>query len=554
MTLRLLLAGAALALPVPALADTLVTNIAGVRTTPERQVERFTGLLVGDDGKVKRVLKGEMLKLPAGTKVVDGGGRTLLPGLIDAHGHVMGLGLALGQLDLVGTTSLQDLQHRLRLYAAANPDLPWITGRGWNQELWPGKRMPTSADLDAVVKDRPVWLERVDGHASVGNSAALRAAGVTAATKAPSGGKIDRGLFVDAATALVDKHVPAPTAAMRDAALQRAQQALLSRGITAAADMGTSMEDWGAINRASTADRLPLRLFLYAAGSERLEAMLRVPHIGRTADKIVPVLGVKLYTDGALGSRGAWLKAPYADAPHTRGLPLLSRERLAIELRSALTLGRQVAVHAIGGAANAMVLQEMMVAGCETGDRRCRVEHAQILDERDMHLFARLKVLASMQPVHQTSDRLMAEARLGPERLGGAYAWRTIDTLGGSMPFGSDFPVEDANPFHGLAAAISRQGLDGEPAGGWRPHERLPFGKALAGFTRVAAYASFAEDKMGALEPGQWADFILVDRPVADIPAADLARTQVLETWIAGEKVWSKDVVPAKAGTSGEPG
>ena len=554
MITRLLLAATALALSAPASADLLVTNVNGIRVGADRKVERFTGLLVGDDGKVKRVLKGEQLKLAPGTRVLNGGGRTLLPGLIDAHGHVMLLGLGLGQLDLVGTRSLADFQQRLRAYAAANPDLKWITGRGWNQELWPTRRFPTTADLDAVVADRPVWLERVDGHAHVGNSAALRAAGITAATKAPPGGSIDNGVFVDAATALVDKHVPAPTPAMRDAALRSAQEALLSRGLTAVADMGTTMDDWAAMNRASIAGDLPLRIFVYASGSTSLEQMVRTPFPALHADKVVPVIGVKLYADGALGSRGAWLKAPYSDAPHTRGLSLLTAEELRVAGRAALSLGKQVAVHAIGDAANDMVLAGLAAIGCGEQDRRCRVEHAQVVDVRDLDRFRASRILASMQPVHQTSDRLMAEARLGPDRLAGAYAWASLDNLATSMPLGSDFPVEDANPFHGLAAAISRQGLDGQPAGGWRPQERLSLGKALAGFTRVAAYASFAEDRMGGLDPGQEADFILVDRDIAAVTPQLLARTQVLETWIGGKKVWQKDVGPAQAGTSGERG
>lgn len=532
----LLGAAAALLLPAPALADLLVTNVRGVRATPDRQVERFTGLLVSDDGKVKRVLHGEQFKLPAGTRVLNGGGKVLMPGLIDAHGHVMGLGLALGQLDLVGVKSLAELQQRLRDYAAANPNLPWITGRGWNQELWADKRFPTSADLDAVVKDRPVWLERVDGHASVGNSAALAAAGVTSATKAPSGGEIKDGLFVDAATALVDRHVPAPTAEIRDAALRRAQEDLLSKGLTAVADMGTSLEDWQAMNRALAGGTLPLRIFSYAGGSGELARLAAAPKAAGQQ----PVVGLKLYADGALGSRGAWLKQPYSDAPHTRGLPLISPAELRVQAGAALKAGKQVAVHAIGDAANDMVLSAFADIGCGTGDRRCRVEHAQIVDVPDLKRFASGKVVASMQPTHQTSDRLMAEARLGQGRLGGAYAWQTFEKAGARVPLGSDFPVEDPNPFPGLAAAVSRQGLDDQPKGGWRPWEKLTLGQALAGFTRDAAWASFAEKEMGGLDVGQRADFVLVDRDPAAVSPHDLARTQVLETWIAGQKVWER--------------
>ena len=303
------------------------------------------------------------------------------------------------------------------------------------------------------------------------------------------------------------------------------------------------------MNRALVQGTLPLRIFSYAGGSAELARISAQPVISGQ----MPVIGVKLYADGALGSRGAWLKAPYADAPHTKGLPLLTPEALREQASAAVGMGKQVAVHAIGDAANDMVLGAFKDVGCGKGDRRCRVEHAQIVDVADLDRFAADKVIASMQPVHQTSDRTMAEARLGPQRLGGAYAWQTLVKRRARLALGSDFPVEDPNPFHGLAAAVSRQGLDDQPAGGWRPWERL--GQALAGFTRDAAYASFAEKQMGGLEPGQWADFILVDRDPAAASPHDLARTQVLETWIAGRKVWEKEaVVPAQARTSGERG
>jgi predicted amidohydrolase YtcJ len=518
--------------------------VKGARATPDRKIERFTGLLVGDDGKVKRVLHGETFRLPAGTRVLNGGGRTLLPGLIDAHGHVMGYGMALGQLDLTGTRSLAELQQRLRDYAAANPTLPWIIGRGWNQELWTDKRFPTNADLDGIVKDRPVWLERVDGHASVANSAAMAAAGVTDATPAPNGGRIERGLFTDAATDLVARAIPAPTPEMRRDALLRAQAALLSRGLTAVADMGTSPEEWAAMKSGYQRGELSVRIMSYAAGGPSLAALRRTEAKGWQADDRLGLLGVKLYADGALGSRGAWLKQPYADAPTIRGLPLLTPAQLRAEIEAAGPF--QVAVHAIGDAANDMVLSAYEANASRVGDKRWRVEHAQIVDVRDLGRFARDRVIASMQPTHQTSDRLMAEARLGPKRLGGAYAWQTIEKSGAKLALGSDFPVEDPAPFPGLAAAVSRQGLDDQPAGGWRPWEKLTLGQALAGFTRDAAWAGFAENKFGALEPGQWADFILVDRDPVTARPHDLARTKVQQTWIAGKMVWSVSPSGAK--------
>ena len=523
----------------PAAADTLIDNVKGVQVDMSGKLSSFSSLLVGDDGKVVRLVRADEPK-PVAKVRVDAGGRTLLPGLIDAHGHVMGLGLALSQLDLTGTRSLAELQGRLRDYAAANPDLPWITGRGWNQELWADKRFPTAADLDAVVPGRPVWLERVDGHASVANSAAIKAAGVTAATAAPPGGRIEHGLFVDAATSLIDGKVPPPTPAQREAALLKAQAVLLEHGLTAAADMGTSPEDWAAMRRLYEGGRLKVRVMAYAGGSDALKAIAPGGPTEWLHGDRLRLGGIKLYADGALGSRGAWLKQPYADKPDTRGLPLLTPAELRNQAGAASAKGFQLAVHAIGDAANAMVLDTYEQLGSARGDKRWRVEHAQVVDSADLSRFARGKVVPSMQPVHQTSDRLMAEARLGPRRLTGAYAWQTLDKSGARLALGSDFPVEHPNPFHGLAAGVSRQGLDDQPAGGWRPWERLSFAQALAGFTRDAAWAGFAEGKFGSLEPGAYADFILVDRDVAAVSPHELARTQVLQTWIAGAKVWER--------------
>lgn len=536
---KALLLGLALLVASPAGADTLITNANGIQVGPDGKIDRFHSIRISDEGKVVAVSRGTELPAASGTVRIDAGGRTLLPGLIDAHGHVMGLGLALSQLDLTGTRSLAELQQRLKDYAAANPDLPWITGRGWNQELWADKRFPTAADLDSVVKDRPVWLERVDGHAAVANSAAMAAAGVTASTKAPIGGRIDKGLFVDAATELINAKVPPATAAQREQALLKAQAMLLENGLTAVADMGTSPEDWAAMNRLYAAESLKIRVMSYAAGPAALRAITpRGPTLWLYQDRL-RLGGIKLYADGALGSRGAWLKQPYADSP-TRGLPLLTPVELRQQAEAAAASGFQLAVHAIGDAANDMVLDTYEQLGSAEGDKRWRVEHAQVVDPADLQRFARSKVVASMQPVHQTSDRLMAEARLGPKRLEGAYAWQTLDKSGARLALGSDFPVEHPNPFHGLAAGVSRQGLDDQPAGGWRPWERLTFPQVLAGFTRDAAWAGFAEGKIGSLEPGKYGDFILVDRDVSRVSPHDLARTKVLETWIAGKKVWER--------------
>jgi predicted amidohydrolase YtcJ len=534
----LLIASAILA-AAPAFADTLIINANGIQADAKGNLVRFDGLLVGDDGKIRAMYQKGSPR-PSAEKVIDLGGRTILPGLIDAHGHVMGLGYALIQLDLTGTTSIDELKKRLKDYATANPGSGWIIGRGWNQELWPNKAFPTSADLDAVVSDRPVWLTRVDGHAAVGNSAALVAAGVTTATVSPAGGRIENGMFVDAAIPLVEARIPAPSKAIEDRALAAAQQAMLRFGLVGAADMGTSLADWNAFRRAGEAGTLKVRIFSYAGGMDNWRSIFKGQTTTWMYGDRLRLAGTKLYADGALGSRGAYLKAPYHDKPETRGLSLVGAADLLTQADEVAKARGQLAIHAIGDAANAQVISTFETLAKRYGKtRRWRIEHLQIADPRDLPRLKPAGIIASMQPTHQTSDRTMAEARLGPNRLGGAYAWNTIRKMGVSIAFGSDFPVESPDPFPGLSAGVSRQDLKGEPQGGWRPHERVTLGQALHGFTLGAAYAGFSETRMGGLAPGKWADFIIVDRDPTTINAQALARTIVLETWVAGKRVFS---------------
>jgi predicted amidohydrolase YtcJ len=525
-------------LPSPLLADTLIHHVNGIQVGADGKLQHFNALVIGDDGKVKAILNRAELYKAKITSSVDGRGQTLLPGFIDAHGHVTDLGFAALRLDLTGTHSLAELQQRLRDYAAAHPKDTWLIGFGWNQELWSDKKFPTSADLDAVVQDRPVVLERVDGHAVVANSAALKAAGVTAATKAPAGGEIHDGLFVDAARSLVDNAEPKPTPQQIDQALAKAQEILLGYGVTGVGSMSTSVADWQAFRRAGAAGRLNVRLMSYLLGTESMKA---VPHPTPWlyGDRLRAV-GIKLFADGALGSRGAWLKQPYADKPDTRGLQFHSDAELLSLADQAAGAGFQVATHAIGDAANAQIISVYEKLSHKYGkDRRWRIEHFQIVDPADIPRLAPAGIIASMQPTHQTSDRLMAQERLGPDRLKGVYAWQSVLKSGARLAFGTDFPVESPNPFPGLSAAISRQDINGQPPGGWIPSERLTLEQALAAYTRGAAYAGFAEQKFGSLEPGKWADFILVDRDPTRVDAQSLARTKALETWVAGKKVWS---------------
>jgi predicted amidohydrolase YtcJ len=470
---------------------------------------------------------------------LDGHGQTLLPGLIDGHGHVEDLGFYALRLDVNGTQSLGELQQRLRDYAAAHPDAKWILGGGWNQELWPDKRFPTSADLDAAVPDRPVVLERVDGHAVVANSAALKAAGVTHATPAPAGGEIHDGVFVDSAMRLVNKAIPKPTTAEMDRALAKSQEILLGYGVTGVGAMSTTVADWNTFRRAGEAGRLNVRLMSYLSGTESIAAVPRPT--GWLYNDHLRAVGIKLFADGALGSRGAWLKQPYADMPDSRGLQFHSDAEMLGLADTAAARGFQVATHAIGDAADAQIITVYEQLSKKYGsDRRWRIEHFQIVDPADIPRLAPAGIIASMQPTHQTSDRLMAEARLGPNRLAGAYAWQSVLKSGARLAFGTDFPVENPNPFPGLAAAVSRQDMSGQPPGGWIPGERLTFAQALYAYTRGSAYAGFSEDRIGALEPGKYADFILVDRDPAVADPQALARTAVLETWVGGKKVWAR--------------
>jgi predicted amidohydrolase YtcJ len=537
---HVVIAAIALFAATPALADGWVDNVNGITLDANGKTVRFAGLTVTADGKIGKLLqRGDRVDRPDWK--LDGKGQTLLPGMIDAHGHVMEMGFGALTLDLSDSSSLDDAKARIAAYVKRYPDRKWVLGFGWNQERWGLGRFPTAAELDSVVADRPAWLIRADGHAGWANSAAMKAAGVVPATKTPAGGRIEGGVFVDAARALVEKAVPPPLSRDRDLALSKAQDILLSLGVTGIGDMGTSVDDWNAFRRAGDSGRLAMRIFAYSSG---IEPMLTIaggePTPWLYADKL-RMAGIKLYADGALGSRGACLLAPYADKPAESGLCFMDDAKLRNLMSRAALDGFQVAVHAIGDRANRQVLDAIDdLVPTYKGDRRWRIEHAQIVAPADLPRFGKNGIIASMQPVHQTSDRTMAEARLGMGRLTGAYAWASMLGNGAHLAFGSDVPVESANPFPGLAAAISREGPDGEPFGGWQPQERIAREAALAAFTTGAAYAAFAEDKIGRLAPGYRADFILVDHDPFEGSPAQIRATKVIETWVGGKRVFRR--------------
>ncbi len=546
---RSLLAAAAIAAcALPVFADGLIENVNGITLDKDGKVIRFSGILISRDGKVTQLLNSKDKPPKQLDFRQDGKGMTMLPGLIDAHGHVMGVGFQALTLDLNTTNSLAEAQAAIQAYAAKYPDRRWIIGRGWNQEKWGLGRFPTAADLDSIIADRPVWLERVDGHAGWANSKAMQIAGITAATKSPAGGRIEvvagkpSGIFVDSASDLIAKYVPVPRPADREIALAKTQEILLAQGITAIADMGTTIDDWQTYRRAGDDGWLSFRIFGYAAGVDQMVAIAGSRPSPWLYDDKLRLGGVKLYLDGALGSRGAWLKAPYSDAAGQKGLQFLTGAEIRNLMVRASMDGFQTAVHAIGDAANAEVIDAVEeLSDTFPGDRRWRIEHVQIVDPADIPRLGKHGIISSMQPVHQTSDRVMAEARLGQGRLKGAYAWNAIIKAGGRLAFGSDTPVESADPFAGIAAAITREDANGQPFGGWRAEERVTREQALAGFTTEAAYAAFAEDRVGSLTPGHRADFILIDTdPLLSSPK-DIRATKVYETWVGGRPVYKRD-------------
>ncbi|MEM8826885.1 MAG: amidohydrolase family protein [Pseudomonadota bacterium] len=529
-------------------ARTIFTNANGYTLDTAGRLQRFSVLVVGDDGRVERTAAADA-DLPDGDRV-DLGGRTLLPGLIDGHGHVFGLGQALVTLDLTPATTLDEALALVADYAAANPDLPWIVGRGWNQVTYGMDAFPTAAQLDAVIADRPVWLERVDGHAGWANGAALRAAGVPAASADPDGGRIARltagapaGVLVDAAQAAVTNAIPAPDEAARTAMLDAALAKLAAVGLTGVADMGTLPAEWALMQRFAAEGRLTARIAAYAGGLDALRTIAgdNFAPTGWIAGDRLSLAGVKLYGDGALGSRGAAMLEPYSDDPDNRGLVLLSGAELRNQMVTAAQGGFQIAYHAIGDAANREGLDAIRDVTRYVPGGRHRIEHAQIIAPEDLPRFAAEGVIASMQPTHATSDKAMAEARVGPERIKGGYAWRTLVGSGARFVGGSDFPVEPPEPLYGLHAAVTREDRDGEPAGGWYPEEALTRQAALAAFTTGAAYAMGLDARVGTLTPGKWADFVVLDADPMAGAAADIWKIGVEETWVGGERVFAKE-------------
>jgi len=523
--------------------DLLLSNAVVLRGSGLEAVASTSILVTG--GRIRFIGEdSEARRLAPGAERIDLSGATILPGLVDAHAHIAGLGMALETVSLVDTTSYAQVLSRVKEGTAKSTKGEWITGRGWDQNDWAIKEFPTAVELDRVVSEHPVWITRIDGHAALANTAAMRAAGITSSTPDPVGGKILRdslgqptGVFVDAAKDLVERVIPPASREVQKRRLIRAAQEIAAHGLTGVHDAGVDDMTISLMRELVDEGRLPIRIYAMLSDDEALLAKWfekgpLIDYGGR-----LTVRSVKLYADGALGSRGAALLQPYADDASNSGLLLATVEHLREVATRGRKAGFQVNTHAIGDRAVRNVFDAYESASVNAKDR-FRIEHFQVAALDDISRLAPRGIIASMQPTHATSDMYWAEQRVGPQRIRGAYSWRTVLNRGGRLALGSDFPVEEVNPFFGIYAAVTRQDQKASPVGGWYPSERLTIHEAIRGFSADAAFAAFEEESRGTIEVGKAADFTIVgSNPITADPSS-LFRTKVLYTVVFGKIVY----------------
>jgi predicted amidohydrolase YtcJ len=539
----------------PEPADLILTNAVIHTVDPNRP--RAEALAIRGD----RILfvgseRGALTYKGPRTRVLDLDGRAVVPGFIDSHAHLAGLGEQLRRLDLVGTRSLSEIVDLVRERARRVPKGQWIVGRGWDQNDWPDTRLPRHEELSEAVPDHPVLLGRVDGHAVFVNAKALEIAGITRDTPDPEGGRIVRdpetgeptGVLVDAAVGLVAGHVPPPTKAERRDAILLAVDECLRWGVTTIHDAGVGLETIELYEQLAKEGRFRLRNYVMIASDDAtLDRFFKTgPQVG-LYDNHLTIRSIKMLADGALGSRGAALLEPYSDEPDQRGLVTERPERIREVAVRALKNGFQLNVHAIGDRANRFVLDafEAALEEVPVADHRFRIEHAQVIHWQDIPRFAELDVIPSMQQSHQMSDMYWAIDRLGWTRARGAYAWRSLLNTGVVIAAGTDFPVEPVNPFRTFLAAITRRDEQGWPAGGWFPEQKMTRREALESMTIWGAYAAFEEDLKGSLTPGKLADIVVLSQDIMAVAPERILDTQVEMTILGGEIVYASDGMEA---------
>ncbi|HQY48787.1 MAG TPA: amidohydrolase [Thermomonas sp.] len=532
----------------PVLAQTTVLTARRIHTMDATQPQA-QALAFDASGKILAVGQAQaLLARYPDAKRLDVGTATVVPGLIDAHGHVEGLGMTFLTVDLVGSSNKQEVVARLRAFEKTLPAGAWLTGRGWDQNDWPDKAFPVAADLDAAFPERPVWLYRIDGHAGWANTAAMRAIqrDLTGNWQ-PDGGIIRRdaagrpsGVLIDNAMDLLEAVRPPMDEATAERALVLGMQAAVEHGLTGVHDAGIPLQELRRYQRLADKGQVPLRIYAMADGNKAALEFLCSNGLYRHPSGRLQMRAVKLYADGALGSRGAALLQDYSDDHGNRGVFVTAPEDMAVAAGKAHRCGVQVATHAIGDRGNRMALDTYAkVLGKDVdSDHRWRIEHAQILSPDDLPRLAKLHVIASMQPTHATSDMPWAQDRVGPQRIVGAYAWRQVRDAGTHLALGSDFPIESVDPRLGLYAAVTRSDAQGLPAGGWYPDEKLTAFEALRGFTLEAAYAGFGEHEVGSLEAGKRADFVVLAEDPLTVPDAALRSLTIQATYVDGKPVY----------------
>ncbi len=549
--MRRLLFAALLVLTTGPLAAADVTVLTAQRihtmdaTRPQAQAMVFDA-----DGRILAVgNRDDLLNRYRDARRLDVGDATVIPGMIDAHGHVSSLGMSMLTVDLVGTRSKAEILERLNAFAATLPPGQWLSGHGWDQNDWDDKNFPTTADLDAAFPDRPVWLSRIDGHAGWANRAALRAiARDLTGDWQPDGGRILRdaqgqpsGVLVDNAMNLIEAVVPKPDGATIERALTLGMRAAVENGLTGVHDAGITMAELRAYQRLADRGQMPMRIYAMALGDGELLDWICSNGLYRHPSGRLQLRTLKLIADGALGSRGAALIQDYSDDPGNRGMFVTSPEAMTAATEKAHRCGVQVATHAIGDRGIQLAIDAYAHAlgnDAATTDHRWRIEHLQILSSDELPQLVRMHVIASMQPTHATSDMPWAEDRIGPQRIVLAYAWRSVRDAGLHLALGSDFPVESVNPRLGLYSAVTRADPEGKPAGGWHPEQELTAFEALRGFTLEAAYAGFAENEIGSLAAGKRADFVVLAEDPLAVPGAALRRLTIKATYVDGKPVF----------------